>query len=88
MAQAGRLVVLGDAGTDLGDSIYEAEIYIRGNVASLGADCIQKPMEEQHLAVVSQLLDRARLDADPASFTRYGSARKLYHFSIDHMDEY
>jgi hypothetical protein len=45
-------------------------------------------MDEQHLAVVAQLLDRAKLEADPASFTRYGSARKLYHFSIDHMDEY
>ena len=30
MAQAGRLVVCGDAGDALGDSIYEARIYVRG----------------------------------------------------------
>ena len=36
MAQSGRLVVCGDAGAYLGDSLYEAEIYVRGNVESLG----------------------------------------------------
>ena len=30
MAQAGRLVVCGDAGDALGDSLYEAVIYVRG----------------------------------------------------------
>ena len=35
MAQSGRLVVCGDAGAYLGDSLYEAEIYVRGNVESL-----------------------------------------------------
>ena len=44
MAQAGRLVIRGDAGEALGDSIYEARIYVRGEVASLGADCVAKEM--------------------------------------------
>ena len=88
MAQAGRLLVLGQAGPDLGDSIYEAQLYVRGKVASLGADCEEKPMEAEHTAIVAELLERARLDADAASFRRYGSARKLYHFSVDNMDAY
>lgn len=83
LAQAGRLVVLGDAGPDLGDSIYEAEIFVRGKVASLGADCIEKPMEDSHRQALSALLAKAGLDADPASFRRYGSERKLYNFHID-----
>ena len=36
MAQKGRLVVCGDAGDALGDSIYEAHLYVRGSVAGLG----------------------------------------------------
>ncbi len=88
MAQAGHLVVLGDAGTDLGDSIYEAQIYVRGQVASLGADCEEKPMAAEHEATLADLLNRAGLGADAAGFRRYGSARRLYHFSIDNMDEY
>jgi len=88
MAQAGHLVVLGDAGSDLGDSLYEAEIFVRGAVASLGADCVEKPLDEEHKAVLDQLLRRAGFNVDPAAFRRYGSARRLYHFSVDHMDEY
>ncbi len=36
MAQKGRLVVCGDAGDGLGDSLYEARIYVRGQVAGAG----------------------------------------------------
>jgi len=88
MAQTGSLVVCGDAGQSLGDSIYEAKIYVRGEVESLGADCIEKKMTEHHLAKLGRLLDRAGLKADPRGFRRYGSARKLYHFHVDHADSY
>ncbi|MFC4002470.1 glutamate synthase [Prauserella oleivorans] len=81
MAQAGRLVVCGDAGDGLGDSIYEARIYVRGKVGALGADCIEKQMREQHRAELAELLAAAGLDHDPAEFRRYGSARQLYHFA-------
>ena len=52
----------------LGDSIYEARLYVRGRVAGLGADCIEKEMREEHIAEVKALLDQAGMDADPASF--------------------
>jgi glutamate synthase domain-containing protein 3 len=81
MAQAGRLVVCGDAGDGLGDSIYEARLYVRGKLDSLGADCIEKPMRDEHLAELADLLSAAGLDHDPAGFRRYGSARTLYHFA-------
>jgi len=88
MGQAGRLVVLGDAGEALGDSLYEARIYVRGTVASLGADCIKKEMREEHLTELRELLDLAGFDADPSEFTRYGSARKLYNFHVDNASAY
>ena len=71
MAQRGNLVVCGDAG-DLGDSIYEARIYVRGTVGSLGADCVEKPMRDEHLRELARLLAVAGIDADPADFRRYG----------------
>jgi methylamine---glutamate N-methyltransferase subunit B len=83
MAQAGRMVVLGDAGADFGDSLYEARLYVRGEVKSLGSDCIEKPLRAEHLEELARLLQRAGMDADPLSFRRYGSARKLYNFQID-----
>ncbi|MBF4162408.1 protein glxC [Nocardioides acrostichi] len=84
MAQAGRLVVRGDAGEALGDSLYEARLYVRGSVASLGADCVAKPMRDEHLEELAGLLKAAGYeDDDPAEYTRYGSARTLYHFHAD-----
>ena len=81
MAQAGRLVVCGDAGESLGDSIYEARVYVRGSVASLGADCVEKPVLDEHREELAGLLTAAGLGHDPGDFRRYGSARGLYHFT-------
>jgi glutamate synthase domain-containing protein 3 len=83
MAQAGNLVVCGDAGDALGDSIYEARLFVRGSVKSLGADCIEKEMRPEHIEILADLLTRAGIDAKPEEFRRYGSARKLYNFNID-----
>ena len=88
MAQAGRLVVCGDAGAFLGDSIYEADLFVRGAVESLGADCIEKKMTPSHRQTIGELLERAGMEADPASFRRYGSARELYHFKINNAAAY
>ena len=89
MAQSGNLVVLGDAGDALGDSIYEARVFVRGEVKSLGADCVEKEMRPEHLELLQNLLDKAGLDgAQAAEFKRYGSARKLYNFNIDNADAY
>lgn len=89
MAQAGRLVVRGDAGEALGDSIYEARLYVRGSVASLGADCVAKEMREDHHEELGRLLKAAGFeDDDTAAYTRYGSARGLYHFHVDNTGSY
>ena len=89
MAQTGCLVVCGDAGDALGDSIYEARLYVRGTVAGLGADCVEKEMRDEHVAQVRDLLEQAGIDGvDPGEFRRYGSARKLYNFTIDNAGAY
>ena len=88
MAQAGNLVVCGDAGDALGDSLYEARLFVRGSVKSLGADCIEKEMRPEHIAILSDLLEKAESDAKPEEFKRYGSARKLYNFDVDKNTTY
>ena len=89
MAQKGRLLVCGDAGDALGDSIYEARLYVRGAVAGLGADCVEKDVRDEHRAEVAELLEQAGIDdVDPADFRRYGSARELYNFKVDHAGDF
>ena len=61
---------------------------MRGKVESLGADCIEKEMREEHRKELALLLERAELNARPEEFRRFGSARKLYNFNVDHADQY
>ncbi len=90
MAQSGSLVVCGNAGDALGDSLYEATLFVRGSVKSLGADCIEKEMRPEHLEQLAELLRQGECDPKikPEEFRRYGSARKLYNFNIDNASAY
>ncbi len=88
MAQAGRIVVCGDAGDALGDSLYEAVIYVRGNIKSLGADAQIEPMLEADYLVVGELLDKSGFSSNPKEFKRVASAKQLYHWNADAQQEY
>lgn len=88
MAQAGDLVVCGDAGPDLGDSIYEAEIFVGGATHGLGADCEEKELTAERVARLAALLERAGFAKDPRAFRCFGSARRLYNFHVDHASSY
>ena len=90
MAQSGNMAVLGNAGEALGDSLYEARLFVRGSVKTLGTDCIEKEMRSEHFKILEDLLKRGEADAKakPEQFRRYGSARKLYTFNIDNASDY
>ena len=88
MAQAGRLVVCGDAGPHLGDSLYEAILYVRGNIASLGADAQQQEMTPDDIQALSELLAASGIEAEPHEFKKVASARRLYHWNATERQEY
>jgi methylamine---glutamate N-methyltransferase subunit B len=88
LAQKGNIVICGDAGENLGDSLYEVRIYVKGKVASLGTDCIEKEMRPEHLTELTALLTAAGCPDEPSEFRRYGSERKLYHFHVEHAGSY
>ncbi len=88
MAQAGHIVVCGDAGHHLGDSLYEAVIYVRGTIKSFGADAHEEPMTDDDLRALGDLLHRAGFKHDPKKFTRVASKRELYHWNADANQEY
>ncbi len=88
MAQAGNLVICGDAGPNLGDSLYEARIYVRGKIHSLGSDAKIEPMTTTDCETVQRLLTEAGLKHDPKSFQCVASARTLYHWNADAHQEY
>jgi glutamate synthase domain-containing protein 3 len=89
MAQAGTILVGGDAGHGLGDSLYEAVIYVAGSIASLGADAVVEPMTDDDVLAVKRLVEDSGFDhIEPDSVTRVSSARRLYHFSTHNSGAY
>ncbi|NJP11426.1 MAG: protein glxC [Leptolyngbyaceae cyanobacterium RU_5_1] len=88
MAQAGRILVCGNAGDALGDSLYEAVIYVRGTIKSLGADAQLEPMSDADYITIEELLSKAGFPHNPKNFKRVASAKQLYHWNADANQEY
>jgi glutamate synthase domain-containing protein 3 len=89
MAQSGRILIGGNAGHGLGDSLYEAIIYVAGGIASLGSDAVVEEMTDDDLLIVKELVQEAGFDhIDPSRVTKVASGRQLYHFSTHNHGAY
>jgi glutamate synthase domain-containing protein 3 len=61
--QRGRMVVLGNAGKNLGDSMYDGTIYVGGKIASLGVDAVPADMTELDVAWLTRKLQMYGMEA-------------------------
>jgi glutamate synthase domain-containing protein 3 len=81
MAQAGTILIGGDAGDGLGDSLYEAVIYVAGTIRGLGSDARVEDLGQADVSAVRELVRQTGFDhIDPEKVTRVASARQLYNF--------
>jgi glutamate synthase domain-containing protein 3 len=79
----------GDAGEALGDSLYEARLFVRGKVKSLGCRLHREGDAARTPGTSGGPAGGAECDKpNRKSSRRYGSARKLYNFNIDNADAY
>lgn len=89
MAQAGTMLIGGDAGHGLGDSLYEAVIYVAGNIDSLGADARVEDMTQSDVDTVTNLIEITGFDnISPENVKRVASAKELYNFDALKGQEY
>ncbi len=89
MAQAGTILVGGDAGNALGDSLYEAVIYVAGSIASLGSDAKVEDLTAADVARVRELVTLTGFDhISPEDVKRVASAKQLYNFDALRGQEY
>jgi methylamine---glutamate N-methyltransferase subunit B len=81
MAQAGTILIGGDAAGSLGDSLYEAVIYVAGTVRSLGADAKIAELDGGDVERVRDLAAAAGFSHISAgNVTKVVSAKNLYRF--------
>ncbi len=89
VAQAGTILIGGDASAGLGDSLYEAVIYVAGQVTELGTDARIEDLTADDIARIREICTAAGFDhIDAENVTRVASAKQLYHFSTHHAGAY
>ena len=80
--QRGRIVICGDAGKNLGDSMYDGTIYVGGKIADLGVDAIEGELNDVETAWLKRKLDQYGIQPkkDVASFTKIVAGKKLWSY--------
>ena len=86
LAQSGVVLGAGDAGPCLGDSMYEAVVYVGGKIAGLGAEAV---VQEHDVKFVGLLAARCGFGhLSPADVTKIVSIRRLYNLHGDDHGTY
>jgi glutamate synthase domain-containing protein 3 len=85
MMQKGRIVICGDAGEALADSMYEGVVFVGGTIAALGNDAVIEEPTDEERATLQDLLATYNVPA-PAAFKKVVSGRKLWNFDRKELD--
>lgn len=80
MAHAGKIIALGGAGVSCADALWQGEIWVAGEIESLGVDaCIVEPTAEQ-VAEVDEVLEPLGLVDNSRNWRRIVSGQRLWYF--------
>jgi glutamate synthase domain-containing protein 3 len=79
MAQKGTIIVCGDAGEALADSMYDAVVYVGGQIADLGNDAVIEDLTEADHELLRVALSPHGLDTE-RDWKKVVAGRKLWNF--------
>jgi glutamate synthase domain-containing protein 3 len=85
MMQKGRIIICGDAGDALADSMYEGVVFVGGAIAALGNDAVVEEPNDTDWTSLKELLSTYNISS-PASFKKVVSGRKLWNFDKKELD--
>jgi len=76
------LVILGDAGDNLGDSMYDGTIYVGGKIAGLGVDAVIGEMTDLDVQWLTRKLAIYGLEAPGGveNMTKIVSGKQLWNY--------
>jgi len=76
------MVVCGNAGHNLGDSMYDGTIFVGGEVKSLGVDCVPGEMTELDAAWLARKLGMYDLlpEKGIGHFRKYVAGKQLWNY--------
>lgn len=80
MAHSGRIIALGGAGESCADALWEGEVWVAGEVESLGVDVhVLEPTAEE-VAEVDAILDPLGLKDNSRNWRKMVSGQRLWYF--------
>ena len=80
MAHAGKIISLGGAGASCADALWEGEVWVAGEIESLGVDVqVLEPTAEQ-VAEVDAILAPLGLEDSSREWRRLVSGQRLWYF--------
>jgi glutamate synthase domain-containing protein 3 len=85
MMQKGRIVVCGDAGDALADSMYEGVVFVGGRIEALGNDAVIEEPTAEDAHALEELLATYQV-RPPAAFRKVVSGRKLWNFDRKELE--
>jgi glutamate synthase domain-containing protein 3 len=81
MMQRGRQIICGDVGPGLGDSMYDGTIYVGGQIAGLGIDCVEAQWTDSDAELVERKFANYGL-GEPPGLRKFVCGKKLYNYDI------
>jgi glutamate synthase domain-containing protein 3 len=85
MMQKGTIIVCGDAGEALGDSMYEGRIFVGGSIAELGNDAVRQELTPEDREFLVSTLARYGL-AGSYPFKKIVAGRRLWRFDKKELE--
>ena len=80
MAHAGRIIALGGAGASCADALWQGEVWVAGEIESLGVDVkVVEPTAEQ-VAEIDEVLEPLGLADSSRSWKKMVSGERLWYF--------
>jgi len=80
MSHAGKIIALGGAGPSCADALWQGEVWIAGDIESLGVDAVVKEPTQEEVAEVDQILEPLGLADSSRNWRRIISGQRLWYF--------
>ncbi len=82
MMQRGRIIILGDVGINLGDSMYDGTIFVGGKIGSFGSDAVEAELTDSDQDWLRRKLKVAEIgeNFDVSKMTKVVAGKKLWNY--------
>ncbi len=80
MAHSGKIIALGGAGDSCADALWEGEVWVAGDVKSLGVDVIIEDPTAEEVAEVDAILEPLGLVDTSRNWRKMVSGQRLWYF--------